>query len=172
MDSRSESSSSPAPQAQAACGEGSSRSSYGLRGQHHRPPASLGKRAETAASGGKKPVTSHSLQANTKASNTTTKNAPAAATVASPKAGIAKAATSKSAAMSSEPHRIVRSGSVKPARLCPRREFGPAQDFPARQYSLKYSGGRPRPQPASKDVLSKVLTTKVSSNIQFYKSKL
>ena len=38
--------------------------------------------------------------------------------------------------------KIARSGSVKP-KLCPRREFGPAQDYyPTRQYSLKIHHGR------------------------------
>ena len=39
----------------------------------------------------------------------------------------------------SDHSKLTRAGSVKPLKLCPRREFGPAQDFPRRQYSLKAS---------------------------------
>ena len=122
---------------------GAASSRHGLRGRPHRPPSTTGKRTETA-SFKKAPVPSR-LLAPRQASN---KNV----------------AKSSSGTMSSAQPRIVRSGSIKPTQLCPRREFGPAQDHPARQYSLKYYGGRSRPQPASNttDVLSKILSTKVN----------
>ena len=38
----------------------------------------------------------------------------------------------------SDHSKLTRAGSVKPLKLSPRRDFGPAQDFPTRrQYSLK-----------------------------------
>ena len=72
--------------------------------------------------------------------------------------------------------KLTRAGSVKPLKLSPRRDFGPAQDFPRRQYSLKASasvsngGGKKvhllgiRKKKVSnntEDVLTTVFSTKV-----------
>ena len=69
--------------------------------------------------------------------------------------------------------KLTRAGSVKP-KLSPRRDFGPAQDFPRRQYSLKATsgsspGGRPnlrgirkkRATTSAEDVLITILSPKV-----------
>ena len=71
--------------------------------------------------------------------------------------------------MSSE-HRLTRTNSVKP-KLSPRRDFGPAQDFPRRQYSLK-AGSNLNSRPhlglmkkkktlTDQDILTNILSTKV-----------
>lgn len=60
-----------------------------------------------------------------------------------------------------------RHGSVKP-KLCPRREFGPAQDHqPVRHYSLRNHNGKPtstfwqrRPKKTADDLLASILRTK------------
>ena len=74
--------------------------------------------------------------------------------------------------------RIARVGSAKP-KLCPRREFGPAQDPLPRQYSLRYTKSKSTGSSASsntspllrkkdrKDALDSVLSTKVSYILNF-----
>ena len=89
---------------------------------------------------------------------------------------------SASAAMNNEPpiyhRRIARVGSAKP-KLCPRREFGPAQDPLPRQYSLRYTKSKSTGSSASsntspllrkkdrKDALDSVLSTKVGYLLNF-----
>ena len=55
--------------------------------------------------------------------------------------------------------KLTRAGSVKP-KLSPRRDFGPAQDFPRRQYSLKAtSGSNPGARPNLRGIRKKRATT-------------
>ena len=79
----------------------------------------------------------------------------------------------KNGSKMSSDHRLTRTNSVKP-KLSPRRDFGPAQDFPRRQYSLKAGSNFSRPHLGlmkkkktltDQDILTNILSTKVSKII-------
>ena len=56
----------------------------------------------------------------------------------------------------SDHSKLTRAGSVKPLKLSPRRDFGPAQDFPTRrQYSLKGKASLSSPKDDEIDANSK-----------------
>lgn len=136
---------------------------------YSQPPKSLRKQPKPGAthsiSSGFSPPSAVSKTTSTASKLTTSRILPS-------KEHGSKAAMNSNSEPSSHRHRIARVGSAKP-KLCPRREFGPAQDLPTRQYSLRYtakskSNGasptlfRQKNSSAKKDDLFSVLTTKVS----------
>ena len=62
--------------------------------------------------------------------------------------------------------KLTRAGSVKPLKLSPRRDFGPAQDFPRRQYSLKASASSVSNGGGKKLHLLGIRKKKVSNNTE------
>ena len=134
---------------------------------YSQPPKSLRKQP--------KPGATHSISSGfsppSAVSKTTSTASKTSSRILPSKEHGSKAAMNSNSEPSSHRHRIARVGSAKP-KLCPRREFGPAQDLPTRQYSLRYTaksksnGASPtlfrQKNSSKKDDLFSVLTTKVS----------
>ena len=131
--------------------EARSESSFSLRKHQLQPPVS----SSPASSGS---AAASDSSATSKPSRGSIKSGVSSRMVFSKEYGSVVPAMS-----STEQRRMTRTGSLSKPKIVPRREFGPAQDLPVRQYSLRhnYKVTPPHRRIKKKDVLDTVLTTKV-----------